>query len=511
NIDGVASLYRNRSQGRHFLRVKLLGPPENPLGIGAKVQLTAQGQPQSQQLTLTRGFQSAVEPILHFGLGTAELIERVTVIWPDGKQQRLSQLQADQVLELDYLAAEPPHSAPPPTVARRFTPVHPTFDEPFQHQENGYDDYLLEPLLPYRPSTLGPGLSVGDINGDGLEDFFVGNAYDASSRMYVQTSTGDFTRWPGPWELTLQSETLGSSLFDADGDGDLDLYVVNGGNEFFRRPDMVQDQLYINLGQGEYVAAPEALPAINASGSQVRPADFDGDGDLDLFVAGRLVPGQYPLPARSYLLRNEGGRDAELRFRDVTQAMAPELLEAGLVTDARWLDYNGDQQLDLIIAGEWMPLRTFTYTGQRFEEETQTSGLAKAVGWWQSLAAGDFDGDGDLDLIAGNLGTNFKYQAHPEEPFSVYSGDFDQNKRLDIVLSYEKKGIQLPLRGRECSSQQIPAIELKFKDYHSFATATLPEIYGDQNLAEALQYHATHFASSWVENRGGGKWSLAPG
>jgi enediyne biosynthesis protein E4 len=278
--------------------------------------------------------------------------------------------------------------------------------------------------------------------------------------------------------------------------------VASGGNEQPAGAAYYQDRLYLNDGQGQFTLATGALPALTGSGSCVRPADFDGDGDLDLFVGGRQQPGAYPLPGQSYLLRNEGGR-----FVDATAALAPALARTGMLTSAVWTDTDGDGDADLVVAGEWMPVQVWENTGGGFSPREL---LPQQQGWWFGLAAGDLDGDGDLDLVAGNLGLNYKYQASPEMPFEVYSKDFDQNGQRDIVLSFYQNNTLYPLRGRSCSSDQIASIKKKFPSYNAFASATLKEVYGDMGLEDALHYQAYTFASTWYENLGNGEWKAHP-
>ncbi|WNJ19106.1 CRTAC1 family protein [Pontibacter sp. G13] len=501
NMDADAGLFRNESTGHHFLQIQLRGTEGNPQGIGAKVAIKTASGSQFQQMNPTRGFQSSVEPMLHFGLGEVTTISELEIIWPDGKIQQLAAVKADQRLVLEHGNASGKVDPSSQMAMKLFQTDTLTF--PYKHHENDYWDYGIEPLLPYQLSQLGPALATGDVNGDGLEDVFLGNAYNQAPSLFLQTPSGNFEPLMGPWLEDQVFEDVEASLADLDGDGDLDLYVGSGGNEFVNAPDMLRDRLYVNLGNGQFQALPNALPEFFVSTGVVSPGDLDGDGDLDLFVGGRNVPGKYPLPAQSVLLENVGGTDQALKFREVSQTWAPAFAELGMVTDAQWADINGDETQDLVIAGEWMEVTVWENEGNRLSQSNL--GLAQ-VGWWQCLEVADLDGDGDMDLVAGNLGENAKYHASETAPFSVYSGDFDKNGRLDIVLGYQQDGNQFPLRGRQCSSEQIPAIEMKFRDYHSFAVATLPEIYGDRNLEDALQYHATTFTSVWYEQVSPGKW-----
>lgn len=509
NMDGQATIAINQTQktDNHFLRIKLKGERHNPFALGAKVVVKSGETQQLQELTLSRGYQSSVEPILHFGLGSEKTVNKIEVIWPNGKLQTIENITADRSIEIPYDDSSPLASKTKVDNPLYFEDITESSKIDFLHKEDIYNDFAFEPLLPHKNSQLGPALTVGDINGDGLEDFFVGNAEGSPAAMYLQKDNGEFEKLSGPWEKDLDLEDTGALLFDADGDSDLDLYVVSGGNNKLRTKVFYQDRLYVNTADG-FKKAEKALPEIKSSGLKVISADYDNDGDLDLFVGGRIVPGQYPFPAKSYILRNEGGKDQSIRYVNVTDEMAPELLEAGLVTSALWDDFDQDGKIDLILTGEWMPIRFFKNLGHRFKEVTQDLGFGKSQGWWYSLQKMDVDADGDMDYLAGNLGLNYKYRASEKAPFEVYANDFDENGSMDIVLSYEKYGTKLPLRGRECSSQQVPAIKQRFKTFESFANADLKDIYGEKMLDLSLHYAAQNFAHQWIENRGDGTYAM---
>ena len=503
NLDDKMSLLENKTdpKTKHFLQVKFDGPQENPFGVGTKVILTYNSIIQIQELTLTKGFQSSVPPILHFGLGQQNIVDKVEIIWPDSKQQVLNNVSANQAISIAYKDASA-HYNPQPKLPTKFKAITKAARIDFKHQEDNFDDFKLEPLLPHKNSNWGPPIAVADVNSDQLDDFFVGNAAGSSSRLYIQNSDGTFRLQVGPWEKDQQYEDTGALFFDADNDGDPDLYVVNGGNDPNQPGGYYQDRFYVNTPTG-FVKSQMTLPKITSSGQVVAAADYDRDGDLDLFIGGRIVPGKYPRPASSILLENKGGSDEQLRFEDVTTEKSPALSKAGLVTAALWNDYDQDGLVDLIITGEWMPIRFFKNNGKVFKETTsEISGLENMEGWWYSLQATDIDQDGDTDYVAGNLGLNYKYRASIEEPFEVYSNDFDGNNHLDIVLSYHKDGVQLPVRGRECSSEQIPALAQRFKTFKAFANADLPKLYGAQMLENSLRLEAKTFASCWLENKG---------
>lgn len=503
NLDDQMSLYQNHTSAsnKNHLQIHFKGPKHNPFGIGVKVSIETNETEQTQELMLTRGFQSSVAPRLHFGLGQSNLVSKLKVTWPDGKKQILEEVTANQLLELKYQEAYPGRELVE-NISQKFENITPRANINIQHKENFYDDFYHEPLLPHRYSKLGPALAVGDINGDDLEDFFIGNAEGARSKLYIQTQEGQFQAIPGPWEDTPSFEHTGAMFFDADQDGDQDLYVAHGGNNPNQPAQHYQDRLYVNTPEGFRYAA-TALPPMMASGMVIEAGDWNDDGAPDLFVGGRIVPGKYPLAPPSFLLKNEGGKDEDLRFKNVTKEIAPALEAPGLVTAAIWEDFNQDGLLDLAVTGEWMPVRFFKNTGQSLVEITDDlAGLEQMEGWWYSLEAADLDNDGDMDLVCGNLGLNYKYKASSKEPFEVYANDFDENNSLDIVLSYKKKGVQLPVRGRECSAQQVPAIAARFTTFDAFAEADLNDLYGEQMLTQSLHLQATSFKSIWLENRG---------
>ncbi len=508
NVNEESAIYENRAvhKGNHYIKINLAGPVNNLFGLGSIVKVKTGDVTQIQDLTLTRGYQSSMPATIHFGLGQKDTVDEITVIWPDRKQQVITKILADQTLKIDYndaVAAETQD-----TDKKNFKDITKLSGITFVHREDNYNDYESEALLPYRYSQMGPGLAVGDVNGDGLEDFFIGNGKGFAGAMYLQTEEGTFREIPGPWTGDSIYEDTGALLFDADNDGRPDLYVVSGGNDPLKKADYYQDRLYLNTEQG-FIKSVNILPAgLNQSGKCVKAADYDNDGDRDLFVGGRIVPGNYPLPANSYLLKNNGKKGADLRFENVTEIAAPGLINPGLVTDAVWDDFDSDGDIDLIVVGEWMKIRFFENSSAVFTDVTDKLGFGETAGWWFSINSCDIDKDGDNDYLAGNLGLNYKYKANQNSIFEIYYNDFDVDGKNDIVLGYSENGTTYPVNGLDGTSRQIPAIRLRYNSYEEFAKATLQEIYGEQMLKASLHYKVNTFAHHWIENKGNGVFKM---
>ncbi|WP_457652351.1 VCBS repeat-containing protein [Rhodocaloribacter sp.] len=501
NVNAEASVYENHAEryaGRHHLTVRLDGPPGNRFGVGAKVTLTTgDGRRFFQEMNPGRGYQSTVAPELLFGLGDAARV-RVAVTWPDGRRQSLPDVAADRTLTLRHAdaseaPAEPPAGDEPPPL---FAPLADARGLAFTHREDPFVDFEREPLLPHMLSRLGPALARADVNRDGLPDVFTGGAKGQPAALFLQQIDGRFRRVPVPaFEADRAFEDVAARFFDADGDGDPDLYVVSGGSDVPRDAPGYQDRLYVNNGFGRLTRAPGALPAMPASGGAVAAHDFDGDGDLDLFVGGRVLPGRYPLAPRSYLLENDGAG----HFTDAT----PEALAApGMVTAALWRDFDGDGTAELVLAGEWMPLRVFRVNADHtFTEVTEEAGLARTNGWWNALAAADFDGDGDLDLVAGNRGLNAPMRASLREPARIHAADFDRNGFVDAVMSHYIHGKPWPVPARDELLAQIPSLAERFPTYASYADATIDAVLP---LEEAVMFEAFDFETRLFENLGHG-------
>ncbi len=504
NIDDEVAIFRNNnSEGNRFISLAFKGPKGNVRGIGVSCTIKSRGQYQLQELALERGYISSVSSVIHFGIEKETQIDSLMIKWPDGKSQLLTDVKSNSHLSIDYKNASDNEPKVDDSTKPFFSVQGTHLNSLFKHQENSYDDFKKEILLPHKTSNFGPCISVGDINNDQLEDFYIGGASGQEGAIFLQNEKGSFDRKQEGFENEGNHEDMGSLFFDADNDGDLDLYIVSGGNEFEPDSELLQDRFYENNGKGDFIKSATALPKMHTSGSRVYALDYDNDGDKDILVCGRLVPGNYPVPAKTYLLENISAR-GQIRFKDVTSQRIPMFNKLGLATAASIVDINNDHWEDIVIVGEWMPIRVFLNNkGNGFSEVSEEVGLQNTTGWWFSIEKGDFDRDGDVDFVVGNLGLNYKYKSSKEESFDIYFNDFDQNNKNDIVLSYYNDGKKYPVRGRSCSSSQISQIKDKFKTYDEFASATLVDIYGDENLKSSLHYKVDTFASMYMENKDG--------
>tara|TARA_R110000787_G_scaffold85049_2_gene181823 strand:+ start:222 stop:3506 length:3285 start_codon:yes stop_codon:yes gene_type:complete len=496
NVDDPAGIYKNNSSN-NYLQVKLRGSNTNPIGIGAKVYLINEDQSQLRQQYLTRGYKSSVTSIINFGLNDNDLASQVLVQWPDGKTSKLTNVKANQLITIDYSEAtnEPIVLNKTTKLKKNISPSSLGID--YTHTENDFNDYAVQLLIPQKQSTKGTGITTGDVNGDGLEDFFVGNALEANAALYIQNSTGNFTSSnKSLWKNERKYEDANALFFDADSDGDQDLYVVSAGYELDENSPLLQDRLYKNDGKGNFSLDKDALPKMITSGKSVIAGDYDADGDLDLFVAGNVIPGKYPLSPKSYLLNNENGI-----FTDVTDS-SNTLSEAGMVSEAIFTDYDNDTDLDIMIVGEWMAPTFYNNQNGVFEKEVTVSGLENSEGWYFSVTAGDYDNDGDQDYILGNLGGNNKFHPSEEKPLYIYAKDFDDNGSFDVAMSKIFHGKQVPVRGKECSSEQNPFLLDKIQTYKEFANLDMGTIYGEEKLNDAFQLIAHNFKSIYLENLG---------
>ncbi len=503
NLERTAFVYRNNTSEKgitNFVQFELKAGANFNKALNSRIKLVAGGQEQLVEYSFVRGYLSGMQPLAHFGIGNSDKIDKVEITWPDGKITSIDNPQINKKHKIDRFNTSSTLVSNKPNKGLFYDITSQASELTYTHRENEYDDFAKEILLPHKQSTLGPALAVADVNGDGIQDFFVGGAKGQSGALYTQIGTrGLVPIDTNVFQQDAAFEDLGALFFDADGDGDMDLYVASGGGGDVMEVRMLQDRLYLNAGDGSFARSNRALPRITSSTASIAANDWDGDGDLDLFVGGRTTPGKYPLPPDSYLLENQNGI-----FKDVTATFGKELQKAGMITASCWSDLDGDGKQELIVVGEWTPVMVYSYTGNQFINSTESYGLSEDTGWWYSVEQGDFDNDGDMDLIAGNLGLNNKFHPNKDKPLHVFSHDFDDNGTLDIVLSKTYKGNLAPVRGKECSTEQMPFISEKFPMYSEFATSTLEDIYGAENLAAALHYQATTFASVYLENLGDG-------
>lgn len=508
NIDGDAFVYRNQTQETrkpHYLTIRLRGNAPNRQGIGARVTVWAGGQVQYAEQSVVRGFLSSVAADLHFGLGTQPRIDSLQISWPGGAAETQYTVKGNQTLTLFQTKAvqqsAPDRGTPTPV----FADVTSQMKLDFAHRESDFVDFKQTAALHKMLSRSGFALTTGDVNGDGLADVFVGGAYRGSPPcLLLQRAGGGFTE--KKMAATGEHDDTSALLFDADGDRDLDLYVVSGGNELpATETKFYRHRIFINNGRGDFTPDSTALSNVSGSGSCVVAADIDHDNDLDLFLGGRQIPGKYPLPARSYLLRNDG----QGHFTDVTAQLCPALMQAGLVCGALWSDYNNDGWLDLILAGEWMPITMLM--NQRGRQLTPVdNGLKTATGWWNTLAAGDFDGDGDLDYIAGNEGLNTIYRASAQEPVRMVAKDFNDDGTVDPLMGYYLNGVCYPALPRDALNQQVIQFRRKYQHYADYAAVTFDDLLTDTDRAGAYQAQATYLQSAYVENLGKGQFRLSP-
>ncbi len=506
NLNEPAGIYENHSREllkNNFVKVKFKGEGMNTFGVGAKVILKTKESQQMQQMMPTRGFMSSVEPTLLFGIGQLSQVDSLIVIWENEKMQIIKNPKINELLTLDQKNAQ--------ILVKDFQffiQPKPMFEEvtaslgiPYLHQENTYFDFNRELLIPFKVSMEGPKMAVGDVNGDGLDDFYVGGAKYQAGQLYLQKANGFAFSPQTSFKTDSLFEDVDALFFDADGDKDLDLYVVSGGNEFYDQMPEQFDRLYKNDGKGNFARDLKALPPMFDNKSVVRPCDFDRDGDIDLFVGGRVVGYHYGYSPKSYLLVNNG----KGQFADRTQAIAPDLREAGMLTEAIWADIDKDGDQDLTVVGDWMPIKMFE--NQKGKFTLIENGLEELTGFWSGLTAGDFDQDGDMDFVVGNLGTNTKLRKQVDGKLRMLIKDVDKNETEEHIIGYNRGDDWYPINSKDEIGKQIPSIiSKKYTKYNEFAGNTIEELFGDNELKGATERMVNTFESIYLENKGQGKF-----
>ena len=514
NVNMVSSIFRNQADkqfpNHHFLKISLKGKGQNTHAIGSSVTLRAGDRQFYLEQMPMRGFQSTVDPRMNFGLGDIDTVDLVMVKWPDGKVTELRSVAANQVIELQQEDASVPTRGEMVPVSD----AEPVFREAsnqlkidYTHVENDYVDFDRDQLIFHMISTEGPQMSKGDVNGDGLEDIFIGGSRGTAGRMFLQQADGSFKSSASDvLEADKLSEDAGSTFTDVDGDGDLDLYVCSGSIEFPNSSTALVDRLYLNDGKGSFAKSSQILPTGRfESTSCVTAADYDNDGDVDLFVGVRVQPFMYGLPANGYILNNDG----KGTFTEVTKRVAPDLSEIGMITDAVWSDIDNDGDQDLLILGEYMPVTVFVNEGGGFVKRTDQAGLANSHGWWNRIVPADLDGDGDTDFVLGNHGLNSRFKASPDKPVRMYVNDFDQNGTIEQIICRYEDDESYPMVLRHDLVSQIPSLKKKYLKYESYRGQSMDDIFTKEQLDNSLKHEAQVMESSILLNNGDGTFALS--
>ena len=527
NIDDEAFIYENtlcddkKNNDHHYLSVKLIGDSLNREGLGTWIELYYQGKQQVYEENPYRGYLSSVQKEPHFGLGNVTKLDSLVIKWPNGKMQILKNVPSDQLIKINIVNADQFYTWNKPVIAVNtlFTEITDSLKINYKQKELDYIDFNIQKLLPHKFSEYGPALAAGDVDGNGLDDIVIGGSFSYSPTILLQQKNGSFIEKqiiPNAGNANKRWEDMGVTLFDVDGDGDLDIYTASGGYENAANTEAYQDKLYINDGKGNFTLDSVALPKNFTSKSCVRVCDYDNDGDLDLFIAGRVEPWKYPQPVSSFIYRNDS-KNGVIKFTDVTATVAKSLNKIGLVCDAVFTDFDNDGWQDLIITGEWMPIKFLKNNKGIFTDITSTSGIDNKLGWWTSIVPGDFDNDGKMDYIVGNLGLNSFYRASEKYPVKIYAKDFDNNGSYDAVptifLPTSQTDLikkEYPVHTRDDMAKQMIMFRSKYQNYKTYAVAPFNEIFTKEELKDALILKANDFENSFIKNLGNGKFQILP-
>jgi hypothetical protein len=523
NINEPALVYENTLNNNehikaNFLKIKFEGPENNRNGLGVIAEIYYGSNKQVYENSPYRGYLSSVDDLAFFGLDSIKIVDSVSISWQNGYRQVLRNVDINQLLKVNVSNAQTPAAKIPATAsANLFSEITNSVGVRYRHEESDVIDFDMERLLPHKLSQYGPGIAAGDIDGNGTDDMIVGGNNIIQPTLLLQQTDGKFITRALPYlegNDIRRPENMGILLFDADNDGDPDLYLSAGSNEYPVNTKNYEDRLFLNDGKGNFVYNALALPKNFTSKSCVKAMDFDKDGDLDLFIGGRVLPGNYPLPVSSFIYRNDS-KDKEIKFTDVSNQVAPFLTNIGLVCDALCTDFDNDGWTDLIVTGEWMPARFFRNKSGSFEDITEKTGIAAQTGWWNSITGGDFDNDGDTDYILGNLGENSFYKASEKYPINIYAKDFDGNGSIDAITTTFLKDQQQQLKeytvhNKDDINSQLPGLKKKYLSYKAFAMAEFKDLFSEPERKDMLHLAANNLKSSYLKNNGNGKFELQP-
>jgi hypothetical protein len=524
NINEPVSLYENqlytqqeKRKETHFLKLKLISETCSSIGLGTIIYAFAGDEIIYTDHSTYHGFLSTMDPIIHIGLGANTILDSLYIISPAGKSGRWYNIQADQMISIDIDKLKEISGYPNIHLSDSsqyiVVPQNNDLSIHHKHTEDPFNDFNIQPTIPFQLSQSGPGISVSDIDGNGEYDFFINGSKQHPGSFYFQKN-GRFSQQTLSDKQSAWSEDQGTLLFDADADGDIDLLIISGSNELENNTQPYRDRLYQNDGKGNFTLVEDALPESFEAGTCVKGADIDMDGDIDLFVGGGAIPGSYPFASSSYILRNDS-KPGHIRFTDITEKYCPALKESHLIKDALWTDFNNDTNIDLILVGEWMPVRFLLNSGQFLNDVTEDTGIGHLKGWWNSLAGGDFDNDGDIDYLAGNHGLNSFYKASEEEPLTAYASDFDNNGRTDLIMGGYFEDIDegrkvFPLHFRNDINKQIDLMKKRFPSFKDYSEATLDSIFSKEELKNAMTFSVNFFKSVYIENLGNDRFHMKP-
>jgi enediyne biosynthesis protein E4 len=524
NIDDKAFVFKNtlkenesedEKQKNNYLRIKLTGSDYNKSAFGAEVKIFYGNHQQVAQLLSGRGYLSKSENTLHFGLGNSQKVDSIQVKWVGGLTKTVKNINTNQNIEINQNQSIPYLVLNQNFEADFINLNQASFGLDYVHAENDFIDFNFQKTLPHKFSQYGPNLTVGDINGDNLDDIFIGGSGRFDEVFYVQQPNGTFKKKLSnlKTEELKKEEDLGSLLFDADNDGDNDLYLARGSGQFENGSSYYKHLLCINDGKGNFTLDSLSINKLRTNGSAVKATDFDSDGDLDLFIGGRVEARAYPKPDKSFILRNDSQSKDKPKFTDITAQICPELSKIGMISDALWTDFDNDNKIDLILVGEWMPITFLKNKGNKFENITQKSGISDKLGWWNSLSGGDFDNDGDIDYMAGNFGLNTYFKCNSAEPITIYAKDFDNNGLYDpLITCYWRDSTnekhEYLYHQREDLIKQMVGMKRKFQTFGDYGRASMKDYFTGEELKDALILKANYMQSSFIENLGNGQFKM---